>query len=257
MQRAKRLEIFALANLPLIQPGHDLVGEILHSLDDEGERLLAGDIVIVAQKIVSKSEGRYVRLADVKPSQTATALAQEVGKDPRLVELVLSESRFVLRCRPGVLIVEHQLGYVIANAGIDASNVQAEPDDPRVLLLPIDPDRTAAEIRGRLEAHCGCLIGVVINDSVGRAWRNGAVGTCLGSAGVPAHHDLRGSLDLFGRPLAVSTMGLSDELSSAASLMQGQGNEGRPVVVVRGLQWHPSSQTARDLIRPIDEDLFR
>jgi coenzyme F420-0:L-glutamate ligase / coenzyme F420-1:gamma-L-glutamate ligase len=257
MKRASRLEIFAPTGIPLIQPGADLVDIVFRALGDNGERLLPGDIVILAQKVVSKSEDRYVKLADVKPSEGAFALAREVGKDPSLVELILSESRAVLRHRPGVIIVEHRLGFIVANAGIDASNVLAGNSDQFVLLLPVDPDRSAAEMRTRFEAKCGGEIGVVINDSIGRAWRNGAVGTCLGSAGLPAHHDLRGNLDLFGRPLMVSTMGLSDELASAASLLQGQGNEARPVVVARGYKWSPSTQTAKDLIRPIHEDMFR
>lgn len=257
MKRACRLEIFAPTGVPLIKPGADLVNTVLHALSDNGERLLAGDIVIIAQKIVSKSEDRYVRLVDVAPSEAAVTLAQDADKDPRLVQLILNESRAVLRHRPGVIIVEHRLGFIVANAGIDASNVSRADDGQRVLLLPQDPDRSAAEMRKRFEANCGGAIGVIINDSIGRAWRNGAIGTCLGNAGLPALHDLRGHLDLFGRPLLISTMGLSDELASAASLIQGQGDQGRPVVVARGYKWSASEQTAKNLIRPIDEDMFR
>jgi coenzyme F420-0:L-glutamate ligase/coenzyme F420-1:gamma-L-glutamate ligase len=251
------LEIFAPEGIPLIQPGADLVEIVLRALDDNDECLLPGDIVVLAQKIVSKSEDRCVRLADVTPSEKARELADETGKDARLIELILGESRSVLRRRPGVLIVEHRLGFVVANGGIDASNVAPGNDDQGVLLLPLDPDRSAGEMRARFEQRSGGEIGVLINDSIGRAWRNGAVGTCLGSAGLPAHHDLRGSLDLFGRPLMVSTMGLSDELAATASLLQGQGNEARPVVVIRGYRWTPSGQTAKDLIRPANEDMFR
>ncbi len=257
MKRASRLEIFAPEGIPLIRPGADLAEVVLCALEDNDERLLPGDIVVLAQKIVSKSEGRYVRLADVEPSQRAFVLADETGKDPRLVELILAESNAVLRRRPGVIIVEHRLGFVVANAGIDASNVSPGNDDQYVLLLPVDPDRSAAELRKRFETESGGDSGVVINDSIGRAWRNGAIGTCLGSAGLPAHQDLRGNRDLFGRPLMVSTMGLSDELAATASLLQGQGNEARPVVVVRGYRWSPSQQTARDLIRSANEDMFR
>ena len=252
-----RLELFAITGLPLIEPGVDLIATIIHALDEAGEILRAGDIVIIAQKIVSKSENRYVVLSDVNPSQTARALAQEVEKDPRLVELILEESREVLRRKPGVIVVEHRLGYVLANAGIDASNVAPERGEQRVLLLPESPDDSAAELRRCFEAHYGGPIGVIVNDSVGRAWRNGVVGTCLGSAGLPALNDLRGNADLFGRPLLVSTVGLSDELSAAASLLQGQGNEGRPVVVARGYEWQPADQTGRDLIRAPNEDMFR
>lgn len=254
---ADRLELFAPSGIPLIEPGADLVAVFLAAFRENGENLLPGDIVVIAQKIVSKAENQYVKLADVEPSPDARALAERAEKDPRLVELILRESRVVLRRRPGVIVVEHRLGFVIANAGIDASNVASEGEEQRVLLLPKSPDASAAAIRMRLEAACGGPIGVIINDSVGRAWRNGAIGTCLGNAGVPALQDLRGNPDLFGRPLIVSTMGLSDELAAAASLLQGQANEGRPVVVARGYNWQPTDQTGRDLIRAEDEDMFR
>lgn len=253
----ERLELFAPSGLPLVEPGCDLVDLICDALRKNGSRLISGDIVVIAQKIVSKSEGRYVRLADVTPSQAALSLARETGKDPRVVELVLSESRAVIRHRPGVIIVEHRLGFVIANAGIDASNVSTMHGDERVLLLPRSPDESAARLRSRFEDRLTGSVGVIINDSIGRAWRLGAIGTCLGSSGLPALQDFRGNLDLFGRPLVVTTMGLADELSAAASILQGQGNEGRPVVVVRGYKWQPSDQTSRDLIRPLHEDMFR
>lgn len=254
---AHRLELFAPSGIPLIEPGADLVVVFLAALRENGENLLPGDIVVIAQKIVSKAENQYVKLADIEPSPDARALAEKAEKDPRLVELILRESRVVLRCRPGVIVVEHRLGFVIANAGIDASNVASEGEEQRVLLLPKSPDASAAAIRTRLEAACGGAVGVIINDSVGRAWRNGAIGTCLGNAGVPALQDLRGNPDLFGRPLIVSTMGLSDELAAAASLLQGQANEGRPIVVARGYHWQPTDQTGRTLIRAEDEDMFR
>ena len=256
MKPAGRLELFAPSWLPLIEPGVDLVATILDGLRKNGESLQAADIVVIAQKIVSKSENRYVTLADVKPSQAALALAREAEKDPRFVELILGESRAVLRHKPGVIVVEHRLGYVLANAGIDASNVTPKGDEPCVLLLPESPDASAAKIRHGLEAHCLGPIGAIINDSVGRAWRNGTVGMCLGSAGLPALTDLRGNPDLFGRTLMVSMVGLSDELSAAASLLQGQGDEGRPVVLARGYDWQPTDQTGRNLIRDSSEDMF-
>lgn len=255
--RAHRLELFAPSGIPLIEPGADLAAIILAALRENGERLLPGDIVIIAQKIVSKAENRYVGLSGVTPSPEARALAEEAEKDPRLVELILRESRAVLRHRRGVIVVEHRLGFVIANAGIDASNAASQGEEQRVLLLPKSPDASAAEIRRRLEAACGGPTGVIINDSVGRAWRNGAIGTCLGNAGLPALQDLRGRPDLFGRPLMVSTMGLSDEFAAAASLLQGQADEGRPVVIARGYDWQPTDQTGRNLIRAQDEDMFR
>lgn len=257
MQSAARLELFALPGLPLIEPGADLVTVILEGVRECRKALRRKDIVIVAQKIVSKAENRYVALKDVTPSAAAQALATETDKDPRLVELILGESRAVLRRRPGLLVVEHRLGYVMANAGIDFSNVLVEDEEPRALLLPESPDASAAELRRGLEAQSAAPLGVIINDSFGRAWRNGTVGTCLGSAGIPALLDLRGQPDLFGRALMATTVGLADELSAAASLLQGQADEARPVVVARGLDWHPVSQTGRDLIRLPSEDLFR
>lgn len=256
MKRAARLEFFAPAGMPLIEPGVDLVTAILSGLQANGQKLEPTDIVVIAQKVVSKSEDRYIALSDVEPSSAALALALEADKDPRLVELILRESRAVVRRKPGVIIVEHRLGYVLANAGIDASNVTPAIGVSRVLLLPESPDASAAKIRRGLEAHCGGPIGVIINDSIGRAWRNGTIGTCLGSAGLPAVTDLRGNPDLFGRALMVSTVGFSDEISAAASLLQGQGDEGRPIVLVRGCEWQPSEQTGRHLIRDSMEDMF-
>lgn len=257
MSAPDRLTLFALPGLPLVEPGDDLVALIRQGFAAAGERLQAGDVLVIAQKIVSKAEGRYAVVERVTPSPEAEALAAETDKDPRLVELILSESNAVVRHRPGVIVVEHRHGYVMANAGIDASNVAPEDGAERVLLLPEDPDASAARLRTALEALAGGPVGVVINDSVGRAWRNGTVGLCLGSAGLPALDDLRGEPDLFGRPLMVSTVGLVDELSAAASLLQGQGDEGRPVVVIRGLDWQPSEQTGAALIRAASEDLFR
>ncbi len=257
MSTPDRLSLFALPGLPLVEPGDDLVALILAGVAAAGERLQAGDILVIAQKIVSKAEGRYAVVDEVVPSPEAEALAATTEKDPRLVELILSESNAVVRHRPGVVVVEHRHGYVMANAGIDASNVAPQAGAERVLLLPEDPDASAARLRAALEAATTGPLGVVINDSVGRAWRNGTVGLCLGSAGLPALDDLRGEPDLFGRPLMVSTVGLADELSAAASLLQGQGDEGRPVVVIRGLEWQPSGQSGQDLIRAASEDLFR
>lgn len=257
MKSARRIELIAPSGLPLIQPGDDLVDIIFNAVRENGQDLQSGDILVIAQKIVSKSENRYVLLTDVVPSEAAQSLARETQKDPRLVEVILGESRAVLRRKPGVIVVEHRLGYVLANAGIDASNVGPEEGKPRVLLLPVSPDDSARKLKSGLEIRCGVRIGVIINDTFGRAWRNGAIGTCLGSAGLPALTDLRGDIDLFGRTLMVTTMGLSDELSGAASLLQGQGSEGRPIVIVRGLDWASSDQTGRDLIRPVNEDMFR
>ncbi|MGE3150699.1 MAG: coenzyme F420-0:L-glutamate ligase, partial [Pseudorhodoplanes sp.] len=216
------------------------------------------DVLVVAQKIVSKAEGRYVSLADVKPSQRAAALALEVDKDPRLVELILAQSDEVIRYRRGVLVVAHRLGFVMANAGIDQSNIEHPDGDERVLLLPENPDRSCLVLKERLERHFGVTIGVVINDSFGRAWRNGVVGVALGAAGLPALQDLVGQPDLFGRPLRVTQIAFADEIAAAASLVMGQAGEGRPAVLVRGLKWEDRDiSPARALIRLKEDDLFR
>lgn len=188
MNTSCRLELIAPTGLPLIEPGADLVDVILNSLQKLGISFLP-EIVCVAQKIVSKAEGRHVNLKDVNPSAEAEDLAKQTHKDPRLVELILRETRSVLRCRSGILVVEHKLGFVLANAGVDTSNVKII-DGERVLLLPDDPNRTAVQMRRRFEDRCGEAIGVIINESVGRAWRNGAIGTCIGIAGLPALFDL-------------------------------------------------------------------
>jgi coenzyme F420-0:L-glutamate ligase/coenzyme F420-1:gamma-L-glutamate ligase len=251
-----RLDLIALDGIPLVRPGDDLASVVLEGLARSGLALRQGDILVLAQKIVSKAEGRLVDLASVEPSARAVEIGAQVRKDPRFVELVLQESRQVLRARPDVLIVEHRLGLVMANAGIDRSNVAAGERD-LALLLPEDPDATAARLRAALLAATGAKIGVVVNDSFGRAWRKGTTGVAIGAAGLPALLDRRGQPDLFGRPLQVTMIGLADEIASAASLLMGQGDEGRPVVLMRGLDVSVAPGTAQDLIRPEAEDLFR
>jgi coenzyme F420-0:L-glutamate ligase/coenzyme F420-1:gamma-L-glutamate ligase len=216
-----------------------------------------GDVLVVAQKIVSKAEGRYVDISTVRPSERASALAAELDKDPRFVEVVLSESRRVVRHRPGLLIVEHRLGFVMANAGIDHSNVGAEDGVERVLLLPVDPDGSAQALRQYLIGAVGVELGVIISDSFGRAWRKGTVGVALGSAGLPALVDLRGHPDLFGRELLVTETGFADEISAAAGLLMGQADEAVPMVLIRGLVWSAPDRPAGFLIRPAEHDLFR
>ncbi len=247
-----RLVISAPSGIGRIAEGADLCTVVLDALAREDEALAVGDIVVLAQKIVSKAEGRLVDLAAVRPSAPARALAAETAKDPRVVELILRESEQVVRSRPGLIIVRHRLGYVLANAGIDASNV----GEGRVLLLPEDPDRSCAAIRAELERRTGVAPGVIINDSLGRAWRLGTTGTALGAAGLAALKDMRGSLDLFGRPLQVSEIGLADEVAAAASIVMGQAAEARPVVLVRGLPYPPEDGRGADLIRPAALDLF-
>ncbi len=245
---AQRLELIAPTGLPRVQPGDDLAALIA------GAGLQDHDVVVIAQKIVSKAEGRLFSLADVTPSPRAIELGATVDKDPRLVELILQESVEVLRAIRGVLVVQHRLGFVMANAGIDASNV----DDPdQVLLLPADPDGSARRLRARLKEIAGVEVGVVINDSWGRAWRVGTTGAAIGAAGVPGVIDMRGLPDLNGRILRVTEIGHADELASAASLLMGQAAEGRPVVIVRGLGPSPRDGNAAELVRPKQMDLFR
>jgi coenzyme F420-0:L-glutamate ligase/coenzyme F420-1:gamma-L-glutamate ligase len=254
----RRLELTALAGLPLVRPGDDIAALILQACAEAGEALRDGDVLVIAQKIVSKAEDRYVDLSGVTPSRRAVELAAAVDKDPRQVELILSESTEVVKHRPGVLIVAHRLGYVMANAGIDASNVERGADGgERVLLLPRDPDGSCAALRAAFKERAGTDVAVIINDSFGRAWRNGTTGTALGAAGLPSLVDLRGEPDLFGRLLRVSMEALGDDLAAAASILQGQGNEGTPVVLVRGLQVAAPERDAKALIRPRDEDMFR
>lgn len=256
-----RLEAVALPGLPLVRPGDDLAALIAGGLQRAGLRPRSGDVLVVAQKVVSKAEGRLVDLATVEPSARALDLAAEVGKDARLVEVILRESKRVVRHRPGLLIVEHRLGFIMANAGVDRSNVVAAGDGAeRVVLLPEDPDTSARALRERLAAGTGGdrpAPAVVISDSFGRPWRQGTTGVAIGAAGLPALLDLRGRPDLFGRPLEVSTVGLADEIAATASLLMGQADEGRPVVLVRGLAWSAPPAPAAALIRPAAEDLFR
>ncbi len=249
----------ALPGLPLVHPGDDLIPLLLESIQRAGLHLYDGDILVLAQKIVSKSEGRLVNLATIQPSQRARELAQEIDKDPRLLELVLRESNSVLRTRPGTIIVEHRLGFVCANAGIDHSNVAGMGDEREefVLLLPEDPDASASRIRAGLQAASGVSLGVMIIDSHGRAWRNGTVGVAIGLAGIPGLIDLRGQPDLFGYTLRITQLGAADELAAGASLLMGQASEGTPAVHVRGFPYPLRESTLQELIRPIDQDLFR
>ena len=251
------MTLSALAGLPTIRAGDDLAALIVAALAREKIAAEDGDVLVLAQKIVSKAEGRRVRLRDVVPSARAAELAAECDKDPRIVELILRESVSVLRCRPGVIIVEHRSGLVMANAGIDASNVDNDDAEESVLLLPEDADRSATRLRETLGSLLGCDIGIVINDSFGRAWRNGTIGTAIGVAGPPALWDMRGLPDRNGRLLRATDVGIADELASAASLLMGQGNEGLPVVHVRGFPHAFRPGGMRELIRDRNIDLFR
>jgi coenzyme F420-0:L-glutamate ligase/coenzyme F420-1:gamma-L-glutamate ligase len=251
------LQLIAVPGIPLVRPGDDLATLIATGLTGADLALQDRDVVVIAQKIVSKAEGRFVDLASIVPSVRAAGLAREVEKDPRLVEVILSESRRVVRSGKDVLITEHRLGFIMANAGVDQSNV-AEPQGRQLaLLLPRDPDGTAARLRDGLQERSGCRVGVIINDSFGRPWRLGTAGIAIGCAGLPALLDLRGDPDLFGRPLQVTVVAHADEIAAAASLLMGQADEARPVVIVRGLPRRDGDMPASSLIRPAVQDLFR
>jgi len=257
--QAGQLALTALPGLPLVQVGDDVGAMILAGLARAQIELATGDVIAIAQKIISKAQGCLVKLADVTPSARAMELAAITGKDARFVEVVLSETRVVLRARANTLIVEHRLGFVCANAGVDRSNVapHGEGFDEYLLLLPKDPDGTSQQLREHLRAATGSDVAVIINDSHGRAWRNGTVGVALGVAGFPALLDMRGHPDLFDYALQVTQIGLADELAAAASLLMGQADEGRPVIHIRGVPYPFREGAARELIREKELDLFR
>ncbi len=253
----RELTLVALPGIPEVECGAPLVELLRSAVERAGKTLESGDVLVVAQKIVSKAEGRAVRLSGVTPSARALELAHIVEKDPRLVELMLRESRAVLRAKRGVLIVEHRLGFVMASAGIDQSNVAGGHGEETALLLPEDPDRSARRIQEGVRNACGAEVGIVINDSFGRAWRNGVVGVAVGVAGIPALVDLRGRPDREGRPLRVTQVAAADELAAAASLIMGQSDEGYPAVLARGFPYARRASSVDELIRPCAEDLFR
>lgn len=251
---ARRLELFAPAGIPEIASGDDLAATVLAAFAAEGVTAETGDIFVVAQKIVSKAEGRRVDLATVEPGSPAQALAAETGKDARLVELILQESTGIVRHRPGLIIARHRQGWVVANAAIDQSNAGRGGS---AMLLPEDPDRSAASLRAAIESAAGVHVGVVINDSMGRAWRNGTTGTAIGASGIAALLDRRGARDRNGYTLQTSEIAVADEIASAASLLMGQADESLPAVLVRGAGWATGDGAAADLVRPAELDLFR
>jgi coenzyme F420-0:L-glutamate ligase/coenzyme F420-1:gamma-L-glutamate ligase len=243
------ITLTSVPGIPMVRPGDDLAALLIAACEQNAVAPADGDILVVAQKIVSKAEGRYVDLAKVSPSARATAVAAEVGKDPRLVEVILAESRRVVRTKPGVLILAH--------AGFDRSNIDPDVATEPVLLLPSDPDASAAGLHKQLTAQFRKRLGIIITDSWGRAWRRGTVGVALGVAGLPALIDMRGRPDLFGRELHVTQTGFADEIASAASLLMGQADEARPMVLLRGLVWADAPAPGATLVRPPEEDLFR
>tara|TARA_R110002110_G_scaffold51230_1_gene150590 strand:+ start:2016 stop:2786 length:771 start_codon:yes stop_codon:yes gene_type:complete len=254
------LRLFGIPGIPMVAPGDDLVDLILTALLDSGETLQQDDVLVLAQKVVSKAEGRYRDLRDIVPTPEAEALGIEVDKDPRKVQAILDESNEIVRKRPGVLIVEHKLGFVQANAGIDQSNIEAD-DDNRCLLLPVDPDASAERLRQQIKDRLGIEVGIIINDSIGRAWRMGSMGLAIGVAGFTALEDYIGQTDIYGNELKVTQVGAADELAAGASLVMGQTTEKAPVVLVRGYQpvapQDADQQGVKPLLRPRDMDMFR
>ncbi|MDP9266679.1 MAG: coenzyme F420-0:L-glutamate ligase [Chloroflexota bacterium] len=248
-----RLEVIPVIGMPEVRPGDDLTRLLLAALHQHEETVLARDVVVVAQKVVSKSEGRLVRLVDVVPSERALSMAAESGKDPRALEVVLSESRAVLRWERGVLIAETRHGFVCANAGVDQSNAGAPG---LVVLLPLDPDASAARLRDAIRAATGIDVAVVITDTFGRAWREGHVNVAIGAAGLPALERFAGRHDPEGYELKVTQIALADEIAAATELVMGKLDR-RPAAVVRGLVLASSDDTARTYVRPRDKDMFR
>ncbi|HEX9773131.1 MAG TPA: coenzyme F420-0:L-glutamate ligase [Steroidobacteraceae bacterium] len=253
-RHAANVELLALAGLGEIEAGADLAARLAELIRWAGVSLQAQDVLVVAQKVVSKAEYRQVDLGTITPSARARELAVVTGKDPRLVEVILSESVEVLRAKPGVLVVRHRLGYVMAQAGVDRSNV---PGEDRVLLLPAEPDESAARLRAGLARQLGVAPGVIISDSFGRPWRLGTTNVALGAAGVPALRDQRGEPDRHGRRLEATVVAWADAVAAAAGLVMGEALEGTPCVLVRGLRWDAPDAPASSLLRPIEEDLFR
>ena len=255
MTPAPKLIAYAIPGIPLIKADDDIIAIIIERADAAGLPLSAGDTLVISSKIVSKSLGRLVALDGVEPSAEAQALAAETGKDPRLVELILQESRRVSRKRPGVLVTEHRLGLVSANAGVDQSNI--EGDDDMALLLPIDPDGAARDYRKRVKQRLGLDVAVVISDTHGRPFRVGNVGVAIGAAGLPAVKDLRGQRDLYGRLFEVTQVAYADLVASAAHLLCGEADEGLPAVILRGLDLAAPHGRAADLNRAAEHDLYR
>ena len=251
-----KLEVIALNNVPSIKENDDIAKIIIDNSKEDNLEIQKNDIVVIAQKIISKSEGRLIDLQTVFASDQAKEIAKQASKDARLVELIIQESNEIIRIQNGVIIVEHNLGHILANAGIDQSNI--ENGDGHVLLLPKNPNKSADQIRRDLELSLGVKVGVIITDSMGRAWRLGTTGHAIGSSGVKAIIDLRGkSKDLFGRELKTTVIGFADQIASAAALVTGESNEGKPVAIVRGIDMPSDSDNVNDLIRSKEEDLFR
>ena len=249
------LSVTGIEGLPLVRPGDDLCAILLDAINAQ-TALHGGDVLVIAQKIVSKAEGRLVRLDGVSPSDEAVALAAETEKDPRLVQLILDESIAVVRKRPGVLIVRHRLGFVSANAGIDQSNVDQGCGEV-ALLLPLDPDATAATLHRRILEETGNRVGVIISDSANRPWRLGTTAIAIGTAGIQVFDDRRGDSDLFGRELKITLVNRADSMATAAVLVMGETTERIPAALVRGFPPELPAGNAAAINRPLSEDLFQ
>ena len=258
-----RLSFIGIENIPMIEPGDDLVSITLAGLETMGESLIDNDVLVFAQKVISKAENRYLDLSTVTPGPEAIQLGREVDKDPRKVQAILDESNEVVRKRPGVLIVEQKSGFVQANAGIDQSNIMPGDGDPEdmCLLLPVDSDTSAEKLRIEIEKRCGVQVGIIINDSLGRAWRIGTLGLAIGVAGFTALEDYIGKHDIYGRELLVTQVAAADEMAAGASLVMGQTTEKTPIVLVRGYRpkqpTDPEQQGVGPLLRPKEMDMFR
>jgi len=251
-----KITLTAVQNIPEINPGDDVASIINQCLENQRYDIKNNDVLVIAQKIISKSEDRFVDLKIVEPSDKAFKLSKEINKDPRLVELILKESNQIIRASKGILVVEHKLGHILANAGIDRSNVGRTDD--QVLLLPKDPDASARNIKNYFENAFKIKLGVLITDSIGRAWRLGTTGHALGSSGIRTLIDMRGKeYDRDGRLLQTTVIGVADQIASASTLLMGESSEGTPAVIIRGLDLCDDSDTVNNLIRPAEEDLFR
>jgi coenzyme F420-0:L-glutamate ligase/coenzyme F420-1:gamma-L-glutamate ligase len=253
------LTLTPIINIPFIQPGDDVPHILYESVVAQGIHIKSGDIVSVTQKIVSKAENRFVSLSQFVPSEKAKELAKITKKDPRLIELILSESKEIIRAKPNTIIVEHRLGFICASAGVDRSNVSpsSQEDKEKYLLLPKHPEKSAEKIRDHFFDKTRMEIGVIIIDSHGRPWRYGVVGITIGTVGVPALVDLRGYEDIFNRKLKITQVAAADELAAASSLIMGQANEKIPAVHIRGFPYDLRESSISELIREKEKDLFR
>ncbi len=253
------VSIVALEGIPDIHPGDDLNGLILAAIDQQQYQLDDGDIIVIAHKVVSKQEGQIIDLNEITPTEEALSLGKELNKDPRKVQVILSESNRLVRTskRPdqeeGTIIAEHRLGFICANAAVDESNVDAEG---KVILLPHDPDHSAREICRSIESATGKSLGVIITDTFGRPWRMGLVNVAVGLANVPGKVDLAGDIDAYGRVLSVTVPALADEIAAASGLLMSKNGK-KPVLIFKGVDWQKTDSSARDLVRPQREDLFR